>query len=223
MDTQEWNRDFQHLKNIIRKPDYFEEAKMLSMRLHAFLYVSEMSESGQNTLEDELWKGLTENILRGSINKKGRTVLYGLWHSTRIEDITMNLLVTGKDQIFEKNDWMSRINSSIRHTGNSLNGDEIQDFSKNINIEELKKYRIAVGRNSRKIIESLEIGDFKRKIIKDNLQRILDECAVDNVPAASWLIDFWAKKDIAGIILMPCLRHQLIHINESFKAKNHKN
>lgn len=51
------------------------------------------------------------------------------------------------------------------------------------------------------------------------MQRILDEGAVRNVEAANWLIDFWGKKNVAGILLMPITRHHVVHINESMSAK----
>jgi len=51
------------------------------------------------------------------------------------------------------------------------------------------------------------------------LQRILDEGAVLNVDGAKWLIDFWGRKNVAGILLMPVTRHNLVHINESMNIK----
>jgi len=218
MDKQQWSDKLQQLRPIIKKDEYLEESKKLILDLHNMLYASAMSGTNQTTFEDQLWNGAGENIIRTSVNKKGRTILYGMWHSARIEDITMNLLVAGTDQLFEKDNWLSRINSPIRHTGNSLNTDEILQMSSQLNIDQLKAYRIAVGRNSETIIRALNTGEMKRKVHKENLQRILDEQAVDNVDSANWLIDFWSRKDVAGIILMPCLRHQLVHLNESMGA-----
>lgn len=223
MDKATWGVHLQNLRSILKKDNHLQESKDLMLRLHSMVYTSEMSGTNQITFEDELWQNLNNETARKAENKKGRTILYGLWHSTRIEDITMNLLVMGKDQLFEKDKWFSKINSSIRHTGNSLNNNQILEMSSFINIEELKAYRIAVGRNSQDIIRDLNSNDLKRKVYKENLQRILDENAVDNVEASNWLIDFWGKKDVAGIILMPCLRHQLVHINESLNAKNCSN
>lgn len=223
MDKATWGVHLQNLRSIIKKDNHLQESKDLMLRLHSMVYTSEMSGTNQITFEDELWQNLNNETARKAENKKGRTILYGLWHSTRIEDITMNLLVMGKDQLFEKDKWFSKINSSIRHTGNSLNNNQILEMSSFINIEELKAYRITVGRNSQDIIRDLNSNDLKRKVYKENLQRILDENAVDNVEASNWLIDFWGKKDVAGIILMPCLRHQLVHINESLNAKNCSN
>jgi len=220
MDKTTWGNELAKLSTIIRKDNELDRAKISILKLHALVYMSEMSGINELTFEDELWGGLNEDAARKAVNRKGRTVLYGLWHTSRIEDITMNLLVAGKDQLFEKDGWFSRVGSPVRHTGNSLTGDEILKMSSMIRIDQLKAYRIAVGRNSQEIIRDLKPGEMKRKVYKENLQRILDEGAVDNVESANWLIDFWGRKDIAGIILMPCLRHQLVHINESLSAKN---
>lgn len=222
MDKREWSDKLKQLHSIIKKNEYLEESRKLIFELHQMVYTSEMSGIDNTTFEDKLWNGMNEETARKAVNKKERTILYGIWHSTRIEDITMNLLVAGTDQIFEKDNWFSKINSPIRHTGNSLNANEILHISSLINIEELKAYRIAVGRNTENIIRNLTNGEMKRKVRQENLQRILDEKAVENVESANWLIDFWGKKDVAGIISMPCLRHQFVHLNGSMEAKNKK-
>lgn len=92
-------------------------------------------------------------------------------------------------------------------------------MSSRINMQELRKYRIAVGRKTREIIYSFQPTDLKRKFEPERLQRILDERAVLNVEGANWLIDFWGKKNVAGILLMPITRHQIVHINESMRLK----
>ncbi len=131
----------------------------------------------------------------------------------------MNLLVAGDKQIFNRENWQEKINSNITDTGNAMTEDDIMEFSKNINMEELKNYRIEVGRRTRDIVENLSTEDMKRNFDKHRLQRILDERAVLDVKASNWLIDFWGRKNVAGIILMPMTRHQVIHINESLSAK----
>lgn len=219
MDKRTWADKLQELRSFIKKDEYLDKVKESILELHSMVYFSEMSGIGHTTFEDAIWENLSEEAARKAVNKKDRTILYGMWHTSRIEDMTMNLLVAGKDQLFERDNWFPRINCPIRHTGNSLNKEEILEISSQINIHELKAYRIAVGRNSENIIRNLKPGEMKRKVYKENLQRILDEDGVDNVESANWLLDFWGKKDVAGIILMPCLRHQLTHINESAEAK----
>lgn len=219
MDLKSWNDDIKELRNIILKPDKIQESKSLALSLHSMVHLSIMSGVDKKTFEDELWEGLDENTFRTSQNQKGRTIAYGIWHCTRIEDITMNLLVAGDKQIFNRENWQEKINSNITDTGNAMSEDDIMEFSKNINMEELKNYRIEVGRRTRDIVENLSTQDMKRNFDKHRLQRILDERAVLDVKASNWLIDFWGRKNVAGIILMPMTRHQVIHINESLSAK----
>jgi len=219
VDLKSWNDDIKELRKIILKPDKIQESKSLALSLHSMVHLSIMSGVDKKTFEDELWEGLDENTFRTSQNQKGRTIAYGIWHCTRIEDITMNLLVAGDKQIFNRGKWQEKINSNITDTGNAMSEDNIMEFSKNINMEELKNYRIEVGRRTRDIVENLSTQDMKRNFDKHRLQRILDERAVLDVKASNWLIDFWGRKNVAGIILMPMTRHQVIHINESLSAK----
>lgn len=72
---------------------------------------------------------------------------------------------------------------------------------------------------SAKVIKNLEPSDLKRKIEAIRLQRILDESGVLKVEGSIWLIDFWGKKNVAGILLMPVTRHHIVHINECMKLK----
>lgn len=219
MDLKTWNSQIKSLRDIILKPDKIEESKELALSLHSMVHSSIMSGIDKATFEDELLEGLDENTFRTSKNEKGRTVAYGIWHSTRIEDITMNLLVDGHAQIFSRGNWKERIGSKIIDTGNAMSEEEIMEFSKAINIQELKNYRVEVGRRTREIVKSLSIQDMKRKFDNNRLQRIIDEGAVLNVEASNWLIDFWGRKNVAGIILMPVTRHHVVHINEGLSAK----
>ncbi|MCM0650269.1 DinB family protein [Clostridium swellfunianum] len=219
MDVKPWNKDIKQLREIILKQDKIEESKTLALSLHSMVHSSEMSGLLIKTFEDELWEDLDEYTFRSATNEKGRTIAYGLWHSTRIEDITMNMLVSGDEQVFILGNWKEKINSTIVDTGNAMTGDEILEFSKNINMLELKNYRIAVGRKSQEIIRNLTNGDMKRKFEKHRLQHVINEGAVLDVEASNWLIDFWGRKSVSGIILMPVTRHHVVHLNESFSAK----
>ncbi|MDT8716808.1 DinB family protein [Clostridium sp. 19966] len=222
MDLKEWNDKLKYLKTIVKTTEEFDNAINLFLELHSMVFPGEMSDTKEHTFEDELWQGLEEDRVRRAVNEKGRTIAYGIWHSSRIEDITMNILVADGVQVINKDNWLERINASICDTGNELSSEEILEFSKNININELKNYRIAVGKRSEEIIRGLRFGDFERKIPKERLERVMDEKAVANLPSANWLIDFWGKKDVAGILFMPVTRHHVVHLNENMRAKKAK-
>lgn len=218
METKPFNEKLKYLKSIIKTESKHKESIKLSLYLHSSVHVSQMSGINERTYEDDLWDGLSESIAKTAVNKKGRTVVYGTWHSTRIEDITTSLLIDRSSQILDE-DWKKRINSSISDTGNQLSTSEILSFSEKIDVNALKKYRLEVGRKTQKVLEGLSYSDFNRKFPRDDLERIFHEKAVARHPEAEWLVDFWGNKNVAGIIFMPLIRHHLVHINESKQAK----
>jgi hypothetical protein len=213
------NVEIKELKELFKKEDTFEKGKKKFLEFHANCYLSEMSKRKQKTFEDLLWENLSEPILRTVVTEKGRTILYGLWHSARIEDMTMNVLVNKKEQVYFSKDFRNGINAGIDHTGNSLSKDEIAEMSYRVNIEELSKYRIEVGRSSQKIIRSLNFQDLKRKVKNDDIEKLRSTGSVDDVPSANWLLEFWGNKNVHGILFMPASRHQIVHLRENFKAK----
>jgi hypothetical protein len=205
------------LNKIIRKKDSIENAKELFLELHGKLHLSSVSNSIKNEV-DELLEDLTvqEYAIMPSI--KDETIAWVLWHIARIEDLTMNILINNDNQIFN-DEWKKRLNVTITDTGNALSDDEIMQLSKDINITELLNYRNAVGKQTRTIVNKFLADDMKRKIEKGSLDRILQEGGVTNQEQSIWLLDFWSKKDVAGLLLMPPTRHVMLHLNDCSKWK----
>lgn len=214
-----WGFNQKRLRDIFVKADKFPEAIHLCLEQHAMVHTSEMSQSNIVTLEDELWEGLHKDTFCTMPTLKDETIAWSLWHITRIEDITMNILVANETQIIYKGNWLEKLGVTVCDTGNSMTDEEIIDLSSRLSMQELRQYRIAVGRTTREIITSLQPADLKGKIKADRLQRILDEGAVLNVEGANWLIDFWGRKNVAGILLMPVTRHQMVHLNAAMHLK----
>ena len=49
------------------------------------------------------------------------------------------------------------------------------------------------------------------------LQQVMAEGAI--VEAASGIADYWGKRTIAGLLLMPPTRHNFVHLNEALRIK----
>jgi hypothetical protein len=74
--------------------------------------------------------------------------------------------------------------------------------------------------NSEKMMLELSFENLKTKIPEErkiNLQKInvvsLDE-------SSNWLIDYWCKKDVRGLLQMPFSRHWIMHMEACLKIKN---
>ena len=211
---QHWNQQFKVLQDTWPKPDNFETCIEICVNVHAMVHAAEMSNTGLWSLEDELWDRMSEPAFR-KIHNDDQSIAWKLWHSTRIEDITMNILIAGEPQILYSGNWLEKMGISVHDTGNAMDQKEIEVFSNSIDMQALRDYRIAVGRKTRNIIKSLKAEDLKKRVESERLQRIMEEEAV--VEEARWLIDYWGKKTFSGLLLMPATRHNLVHLNESMR------
>ena len=132
----------------------------------------------------------------------------------------MNILVANDEQLFG-DEWQKQLNASITDTGNALSDDEIMELSQQFNIEKLIEYRNVVGQKTRAIVQSLSLGDMKRKVSAQGLERIKQIGGVTSQEGSLWLLDYWGGKDVAGLLLMPPTRHLIMHLNDCSKWKQH--
>jgi hypothetical protein len=129
----------------------------------------------------------------------------------------MNLLVAGRSQVLHQDDWLERMTMMAQNTGNAMPEDDMADLSARIDISALRAYRVAVGRRTREIVDGLGPGDLKAKVDPARLQQVMDQGAL--LEEAVGVKDYWGKRTIAGLLLMPASRHNLVHLNEALQLK----
>lgn len=218
MDRKAWNAQQQVLGRLLDKGVDFPHAIELFLSQHAALHAAEMAGLAYPTFEDEVWEELSEGAARSIPLKAEHSIAWIFWHLARIEDITMNLLVAGTAQLFEQEGWLARLGVIDKDTGNAMSEERIAALSQAIDLQALRAYRLTVGRRTREIVKALPPGDLKKKVEPARLQRILVEGAVE--PAAMELIEYWGGRTVAGLLLMPPTRHNLVHLNEAMRLKD---
>ncbi len=214
----EWNQKQKQLRSIILNNDNFDETIQRLSEMHSLLHTSGVYDIHTPTYMDEIWNGMNKETLSSMPTVNDVTVAWNIWHITRIEDLTAGFLIAKSGQVLDEI-WLKRLSTRIKDTGNAMTDVEIISFSNEIDMNELKNYRDAVGKKTKEIIESLQYQDLKRKICKEQLNRISAEGGVLEHKDSIWLLDFWGKKTVAGIFLMPITRHQIVHLNDCLKLK----
>lgn len=157
------------------------------------------------------------------INAEGyhsKTIAYSLWHIFRIEDIVAHTLINCDEQIFFSGDYQKRINSPIITTGNELVRNDISDFSKELDINELYSYISEVKESTEAILRELPYEMLKQKVPAERREILQSMNVVSSDENAVWLIDYWCGKDIRGLIQMPLSRHWIMHIEASLRIRN---
>jgi hypothetical protein len=218
---QYWNQQFKILQDTWPKPVAFERCVEICLEIHAMVHSGAVSEdAGRSSgtipcsFEDEMWEGMTAEAFR-RYHEEDQSIAWKMWHAARIEDMTMNVLIDGGQQVFNTGSWYGKLKVAAHDTGNVMNGEEITELSNSIDMNALREYRNAVGRRTREIIMSLKPEDLKRKVDPARLAILMREG--DIVQEASRLADYWGGKTYSGLLLMPATRHILVHLNESMR------
>jgi len=209
------------LRHKLLSDDEYQEACQLFFKQHAMLHSDKMSGAGHFSLEDEVFEDLDDEKARQIPRSSEHSIAWNIWHIARIEDVAMNILVAGTPQIMDRDQWQEQMNVEQYDTGNTMHAEMIRELSHSIDIAALRDYRAAVGRRTQEIVKGIQAGDLKNKVEPARIEQLRQSGAV--VAAADDLIDYWSRRNIAGLLLMPATRHNLVHLNESLRLKEKKN
>lgn len=213
--NKEWSELCKTMKEQIKKKETFHEGidTLLALR---------------GKLADELYQLKTE-LEREEFNAipfmnaegyHSKTIAYSIWHVFRIEDIVAHTLISGDEQIFFSGGYKELIGSPIITTGNELVKQQISDFSKVLNLDELYRYATSVKNSTESLLKSFSFSDLKRKMVDTDKERLKLINVVSEDEKACWLVDYWCGKDVRGLIGMPFSRHWIMHVEAALRIRN---
>lgn len=216
--TKKYNK----LKLALQGTD-IDKIRELTLEVHAMVHPAEISGRTEKTIADYV----LDYMLRGNQNELvpredydvdlhyagTRTVplCWQFWHTYRIEDLVSNILMANQNQIFNE-EWQRKIGSPITDTGNALELDEAIAFGKEINVEALHEYMLAVGKNTRNILGNLTLVQINSMVPEEWVMRILEEGGVTTDFRSVWLLVFWGRLTMGGMILTPMTDHHMMHL-----------
>lgn len=213
---------YNELKQALKGTD-IEKIKELSLEVHAMVHPAEISGRTGKTIADYVMDYMLSGNQNALVPREDCDVdlhyagtntvpvCWQFWHIYRIEDLVSNILMMNQDQIFNA-EWQKKIGSSITDTGNALELNEVVAFGKEINVEALHDYMIAVGKNTRHILENLTLMQLQSMIPEKRVMRILEEGGVTTDFRSVWLLVFWGRLTGSGMILTPITDHHMMHL-----------
>jgi hypothetical protein len=204
-----WNNDHAAIRRILMKEKDYRKALPLLLEHHAAVHSAKLG--GRWSYQDEVLGTLTEAQYR-YVPAGGQSVIWKLWHITRIEDLTVSLLLSGAKHSLLNDKWLERLETRYVDVGNGMPNADVSRISKTMNIHALLAYRLAVGKRTQNILRKLNPGPLWEKPAPERMQRIVDEKGVRENSA--WLLKFWGGNPYANILLMPAARHPFVHLNE---------
>jgi hypothetical protein len=204
-----WNRQHAVIRRILMKEKNYRKALPLLLEHHAAVHSSRLG--GRWSYQDEILDPLTETQWRCA-PAGGQSVVWKIWHITRIEDLTVNLLLAGGRRSVLDADWLKRLRVRYTDAGNGMPEADAQRMSKAMNIKALLAYRLAVGKTTQRVLRRLGGESLWEKPAPERMAGIVKEKGVRE--NALWLLKFWGGNPCANILLMPATRHPFVHLNE---------
>lgn len=117
---QGWARQQQEVRRLLASGPH-DEAMALWLRQHAALHAAPLA-------------GLPADQVRRRSGPGSRSIAWLLWHATRIEDVTMNLLVAGTAQVLDSASWLSRLGLAGHDVGTAMDDDEVAAVSDRLDL-----------------------------------------------------------------------------------------
>ena len=216
------NAKYDELKSALEGDD-LGKIRELTLELHAMVHPAEISGREEKTVADYvldyMMQGHKDEFVQREpwdsdlkyAGSKTVPICWQLWHTYRIEDLVSNILMENGKQVFN-DDWKKRIGSSITDTGNALEPEELASWAEGINVEGLRDYMMEVGRNTRRILSELTLEQIKSMVPEEWVMRILEEGGVTTDFRSVWLLVFWGRLTIGGMILTPMTSHHMMHL-----------
>lgn len=200
-----------------------EHIRKLTLDVHALVHPAEVSGRAEKTIADYVLDYMMDGHQNDLVPRENweedlhyagtNTVpmCWQFWHTYRIEDLVSNILMANQNQLFDEQ-WQNRIGANITDTGNALELDEAIVFAKDIHAEALREYMIAVGKNTRQILENLTLEQIKSMVPEEWVMRILEEGGVTTDFRSVWLLVFWGRLTRGEMILTPMTGHHMMHL-----------
>jgi hypothetical protein len=207
-----WNDQHKSLRKMMADPQTRPGFLPVFQALHQQVHPGLEGDDNLPTYADSLWESVPAEALRVVPAGMEHSAVWCIWHTARIEDVVMNILIAETPQLLYEFDWFDRMGTRFFAIGNEMNPAEIVELSRMIDLSNLRDYWKAVTRRTREVVAALDPLELPQATSPARLQKLWDQGILSE--ASRPVNDYWQSLTIAGLLLMPPTRHQLFHLNE---------
>ena len=162
--------------------------------------------------EDRVVNGLSDDQLRR--RPQGlNSIAFLLWHIARTEDVASNLVIAGRAQVFDDGAWAPRLNVPRRDLGFGSTSEQVAEISAAVDMGTLRAYRLAVGRQTRALVQTLPPSAWQTAIDQSRIDQALRAGAL--LPEWPWPREKWGGQKVARLLSWPCLGHSTMHLGQA--------
>lgn len=215
--TQELNWKFKTLRQLLIKDKNYKQSLPIILDIHKEMHLSPNKKVKPVTICDKTLEGIDIDKYRIIPRNDNHSIAWRIWHIARIEDAATNILIADQPQIFSSGNWMEKLHTKYSDVGNDMQLDIVRELSESIDIKALLSYRMAVGKNTEKILRKMDPIILWEKPNNEQRNRLYKDRVL--IQKGHWLEEYWCNNLRANLLLMPVTRHCLVHLNEIARIK----
>ena len=115
-----WNQQHARLRRLLEKEHDLAQALYVFSIHHVMVHSARLKVGEHGSFQDDVLRGLSDARMRAIPAGKANSIAWMLWHMTRIEDATMNVLIADALQVFQRGHWQAKIVSPFVDVGSQL-------------------------------------------------------------------------------------------------------
>ncbi len=216
-DRKQWTAQQTNLRQLFGAKSHFDEAIRLFLQQHAAVHAAEISGCRFWSLQDEVLDGLSDEQIRAVPQPGENSIAWLLWHTTRIEDMTINCLVFEQPQLMDSADWENRLGLPSRDVGASMDADQVAALSARVSVQALIEYRAAVGRSTRQGVLSLHPEQLKEVVPDSSIKKFVNDGSISQ--QGHWLYEYYLGRTRGFFLTRTATSHNFIHLMEARRIR----
>lgn len=212
-----WTQQQAELRKALSSAAHFTTGMALFMEQYAVMHTAGLSGGRFWSLHDEALAGLSEAHFRHCPHPEINSIAWLVWHSTRIEDMTMNYLVLEQPQVLLASDWTPRLGVALRDCGAGMAEAEVRAFSAQVSLEGLTAYRCAVGAQIYAGVQRLQAAQLKEIVPTERVHALCAEGSISE--KAGWLAEFYTHRSKGFFLTRTATSHNFLHLNQAARLR----
>src|SRR5256714_8148737 len=138
------------------------DAKNLFLAQHAAVQSAAVGGNPASAAE-RAFAGLSDEQMRVRPREDLNSLAWLMWHIARAEDIMVNTILHGRDQVCD-DAWRKGLGVSRRDFGIGMTSTEVTELTRQVDLAALREYRDAVGRPTPQILGNFGDEDWGGEI-----------------------------------------------------------
>lgn len=195
------------------------DAREFFLRQHARLHSAAVGETEGASLEDLVLGGLSDEQMRLRPRDGLNSLAWLIWHMARTEDVLVNVVIAGRSQVFDAEDWPGRLRAPRRDIGTGMSDAEVSELSATVDLAALRAYRLAVGRRTQEVVRGLRPEALDEIVPASHLEQAISQGAFG--PKAGWVVErAWQGRTKGFLLGRNSIVHNALHLGEAMSVRS---